>query len=92
MRKRNCIKQVIRKFSVYFQGSGHRFIKLSIKDEKEVFFMRQNINEDRQEVISIEEYLRKRGLIREREISRKSNSASQKSLRGEVMELAELYI
>lgn len=54
--------------------------------------MRQNINEDRQGMISIEEYLRKRSLIRERENSRKSGGASQKNLRGEAMELAEFYI
>lgn len=84
------IKYLIRKFPVYFQGSNHRFIKLSRKEGG--IFMRQNINGDRQGMISIEEYLRKRSLIKERENSRKSSSAGQKSLRGEVMELAELYI
>ncbi|WP_251392130.1 hypothetical protein [Mediterraneibacter agrestimuris] len=54
--------------------------------------MRQNINGDRQGMISIEEYLRKRSLIREKENRRKSSSASQKSLCGEAVELAELYI
>lgn len=54
--------------------------------------MRQDINRDRQGMISIEEYLRKRNLIKERENSRKSSSASQKNLRGGEIELAELYI
>lgn len=52
--------------------------------------MRQNVKEDRQEIISIEEYLRKRSVIRAKESIRKNSGASQKKLSGKAIELAEL--
>lgn len=54
--------------------------------------MHQDINGNRQEIISIEEYLRKRNVIREKENLKKSSSASRENPQGTVIELAELYI
>lgn len=52
--------------------------------------MRQNIKEDRQEIISIEEYLRKRSVIRAKESIRKNSGTSQKNLSRKAIELTEL--
>lgn len=52
--------------------------------------MQYDIDVKRHEVISTEEYLRKRKLIKEKEIIRDENNASPEYLLGKVMELAEL--
>lgn len=52
--------------------------------------MQYDINVKRPEVISTEEYLRKRKLIKEKEKMRNESNANSEYLLGRVMELAEL--
>lgn len=52
--------------------------------------MQYDINVKRPEVISTEEYLRKRKLIKEKEKMKNESNANSEYLLGRVMELAEL--